>query len=157
MNGSWSVSLRFFPMEYSNPVSQENVQLARRHIDAWNRGDLDAWVELFHPNCEYISELIGRMEGSDNVFRGREGVRRFWDEWHSVWDITVEVSEIRDLGDTVLTIGRNRARGSASGVNLDVPMAYVAEVEGGLTRRLRAYHDPVEALEAVGLSPQGDS
>jgi ketosteroid isomerase-like protein len=138
-------------------MSQENVELARRHIDAWNRGDVDAWVELFHPKCEYISELIGRMEGADNVFRGREGVRRFWDEWHSVWDLTVEVSEIRDLGDTVLTIGRNRARGSASGVNLDVRMAYVGEVEDGLIRRLRAYHDPDEALEAVGLPLQGDS
>jgi ketosteroid isomerase-like protein len=97
------------------------------------------------------------MEGADNVFRGREGVRRFWDEWHSVWDLTVDVSEIRDLGDTVLTIGRNRARGSGSGVNLDVRMAYVGEVEGGLIRRLRAYHDPDEAFEAVGLSVQDDS
>ena len=41
MNGSWSVSLRFFPVEYSNPMSQENVELARRNIDAWNRGDVD--------------------------------------------------------------------------------------------------------------------
>jgi ketosteroid isomerase-like protein len=73
-----------------------------------------------------------------------------------VWDLTVEVSEIRDLGDTVLTIGRNRARGSASGVDLDVPMAYVGEVEGGLIRRLRAYHDPNEALDAVGLRHSND-
>jgi ketosteroid isomerase-like protein len=139
-------------------MSRENVDLALRHIDAWNRGDVDSWVELFHPEAEYISELIGRMEGADNVFRGRPGVRRFWDEWHSVWDLTVEVSEIRDLGgDTVLTIGRNRARGRGSEVDLDVPMAYVGEVEDGLIRRLRAYHDPNEALEAVGLSRQADS
>ena len=137
-------------------MSQENVDLARRHIAAWNRGDVDTWVELFHPEAEYISELIGRMEGADNVFRGRTGVRRFWDEWHSVWDLTVEVSEIRDLGNTVLTIGRNRARGRGSEIDLDVPMAYVGEVEDGLIRRLRAYHDPTEALEAVGLSRQAD-
>jgi hypothetical protein len=35
--------------EYSTPMSRENVELARRHIDAWNRGDVDTWVELFHP------------------------------------------------------------------------------------------------------------
>jgi ketosteroid isomerase-like protein len=137
-------------------MSQENVELARKHVDAWNRGDVDTWVELFHPEGEYISEQIWRIEGAENVFRGREGVRRFWDEWHSVWDLTVEVSEIRDRGDTVLTIGRNRARGSASGVDLDVPMAYVGEIEGGLIRRLRAYHDPDEALEAVGFRHSND-
>jgi ketosteroid isomerase-like protein len=136
-------------------MSQENVDAAQRHIDAWNRGDVDAWVEMFHPEGEYISEAIGRMQGADAaVFRGRAGVRRFWDEWHSVWDLTVEVSEIRDLGDTILTLGRNRARGRASQVDLGVPMAYVGELEGGLLRKLRAYHDPNEALEAVGLSPR---
>ena len=133
-------------------MSQENVELARRHIDAWNRGDVDSWVELFHPKGEYISELIGRMEGADAaVFRGRAGIRRFWDEWHSVWDLIIEVSEIRDLGDTVLILGRNRARGRGSRVDLGVPMAYVGVVEGGLTRKLRAYHDPNQALKAVGL------
>jgi SnoaL-like domain len=56
-------------------MSRENVELARRHLDAWNRGDVDTWVELFHPEGEYISELIGRLEGAENVFRGgRESV-----------------------------------------------------------------------------------
>jgi ketosteroid isomerase-like protein len=139
-------------------VSQENVDTARRGFDAWNRGDVDAFLECFHPETEYFSELIGQMEGADAaVFRGRAGIRRFWDEWHSVWDLTVEVSEIRDLGDTILTLGRNRARGRTSEVDIDVPMAYVSEFEDGLIRKSRAYHDLNEAFEAVGLSRQADS
>jgi ketosteroid isomerase-like protein len=90
-------------------VSQENVERVRAGFDAWNRGDVDSFLETFHPECEYFSELIARMEGADNaVFRGRAGMRRFWEEWHSVWDLVVEVSEIRDLGDTVLTLGRTK-------------------------------------------------
>lgn len=138
-------------------MSKENVDAARRHIDAWNRGDVDAFLESFHSEGEYISEVVGQMEGADNVYRGRAAIRRFWDEWHSVWDLTVEVSEFRDLGDTVLALGRNRARGRASGIDLDVPMAYVAEFEGGSVRKLRAYRDPNQAREAVGLAPQADS
>jgi ketosteroid isomerase-like protein len=139
-------------------MSKENVDVARRLVEAWNGGDVDAFVETFHPETEYFSELIARMEGDDNaVFRGRAGMRRFWEEWHSVWDLTIEVSEIRDLGDTVLTLGRNRARGETSGIDLNVPMAYVSEFEGGLIRKSRAYHDPNRALEAVGLLPRTDS
>ena len=29
--------------------------------------------------------------------------------WHSVWDVTIDVDEIRDLGDTVLALGRVQA------------------------------------------------
>jgi ketosteroid isomerase-like protein len=94
------------------------------------------------------------MEGAETVYRGREEIHRFWDEWHAVWNLTIEVSEYRDLGDTVLTLGRLRARGKGSGIELDVPVAYVGESEGGLIRRLRAYLDPQQALEAVGLSEQ---
>lgn len=133
-------------------MSQENVDTARRAVDAWNRGDIDSYLELLHPECEWFSDVIGRMEGAETVYRGREEIRRFWDEWHAVWGLTIEVSEYRDLGDTVLTLGRLRARGKASGIELDVPVAYVGESEGGLIRRLRAYLDPQQALEAVGLS-----
>jgi ketosteroid isomerase-like protein len=136
----------------SNAMSKENVDAARRLIDAWNRGDVEAYVNSFHPQIEWFSAVMGRMQGAETVYRGHEGIRRFWDEWHSVWDLTIEISEYRDLGDTVLSLGRIRARGKASGVDLDVPVAYVGEAEGGLVRKLRAYLDPNEALEALGLS-----
>jgi ketosteroid isomerase-like protein len=133
-------------------VSQANVNAARSSIDAWNRGGANAFVEWFHPEGELVSEIVGQMEGSDNVYRGRAAIHRFWDEWHSVWDLTIEVCELRDLGDTVLTLGRNQVRGRASGIDLDVPMAYVGEFESGLIRKLRAYGDPNQALKAVGLT-----
>src|SRR5437879_3066128 len=113
-------------------MSQENVDAARSTIDAWNRGDADAFVESFHPEGVYISDVIGKMEGTDNVYRGRAAIHRFWGEWHSVWDLTIEVSELRDLGDTVLTLGRNHIPGKASGIALDVPTAYVGEIASGV-------------------------
>src|SRR5437016_9259262 len=133
-------------------MSQENVELARRAFEAWNRGDADAWVEFHHPEIEWFSEIAGRLEGAETVYRGRAGMRRFWDEWHSVWDLTIEISEFRDLGDTVVALGRMRAHGKASGIDFEGPVAYVGEYEGGLVRKLRAYLDPNQALEAVGLT-----
>jgi ketosteroid isomerase-like protein len=124
----------------------------RRCMDAWNRGDVDAWLETGHPEIEWSSAITRRVEGDESVYRGREEARRFWDEWHSLWDLTIDVSEIRDLGETVLVVGRMRTRGKASGVDLEGPVAYVAEFEEGSIRRIRAYLDPAEAREAVDLS-----
>jgi ketosteroid isomerase-like protein len=132
-------------------MSQENVHGARRALEAWNRGDADGLLELWHPEGEWFSAILSRVEGAETVYRGPAEMRRFWDEWHSVWDLTIEVSEIRDLGDTVLAVGRMRARGKASGVDLDEPVAYVFQFEGGLVRTLRAFLDPSQALEALGL------
>ena len=84
--------------------------------------------------------------------RGTAEMRRFWDEWHAVWDMTIDITETRDLGDTVVALGRMRTRGEASGVNLESPVGYVFEFDGPLARRVRAYRDEAEALEAVGLS-----
>ena len=133
-------------------MSRENVEVVRRSLEGWNRGDVDAWLGSSHGEVEFYSAIVGRMEGPDAVRRGQAEMRQFWDEWHSVWDLTIEVSEIRDLGDTVLALGQIRTRGEKSGIDLESPVAYVFEFDGGLVRKVRAYLDPEEALEAVGLS-----
>jgi ketosteroid isomerase-like protein len=132
-------------------MSQENVDVARRSLDAWNRGDLNAWLETGHPEIEWTSGIATEVEGTEAVYRGEEEMRGFWDEWHSLWDLTIEVSEIRDFGDTVLALGHIQTHGKTSGVDLERPVAYVYELEGGLVRKVRAYQDENQALEAVGL------
>ena len=133
-------------------MGQRNVELVRSSLDGWNRGDVDAWLRAAHRDIEWISEVVTRVEGPEAVYRGTAEMRRYWEEWHSVWDLTIEVSEIRDLGDTVLALARIRARGDASGIDLERPVAYVFEFHQGLARKVRAYLDPQQALEAVGLA-----
>jgi ketosteroid isomerase-like protein len=133
-------------------VSQENVETVRRSLDGWNRGDVEAWLQSAHPEIEWSSEIVRRVEGSETVYRGPAEMRRYWDEWHSVWEVMIDISEIRDLGDTVVALASIRTRGEASGIDLERPVAYVFEFDGGLARKVRAYLDPHQALEAVGLS-----
>ena len=78
-------------------------------------------------------------------------MRQFWEEWHSVWNLTLDISETHDLGDTVVALGRMRTRGEASGVDLESPIGYVFEFDNGLARRVSAYLVHTEALEAAGL------
>ena len=132
-------------------MSQEHVDAVRRGFEGWNRDDFDAFVEKAHSEIEWISEVARLVEGSETVYRGVEGLRRYWDEWHSVWDVTIGVREIRDLGDIVLAFAQVQTRGGASGVDLEQPVAFRFEFEDGLARRVRSYLEPEKALETVGL------
>jgi ketosteroid isomerase-like protein len=35
-------------------MSQENVDTVRRTFDAWNRDDVDGWLEAAHPEIEDV-------------------------------------------------------------------------------------------------------
>jgi ketosteroid isomerase-like protein len=132
-------------------VSLGNVEMARRSFDGWNRGDFDAWLQTAHPEIEFFSSITRRVDGDETAFRGLAEMRRFWDEWHSVWNFSIEIGEVRDLGDTVVALGHVQTRGKASGAEVGSPVAYVIEFAEGLMRRVRGYTNPIEALEAVGL------
>jgi ketosteroid isomerase-like protein len=66
-------------------------------------------------------------------------------------EIRIEVSEIRDMGDRVVAIGRTRSRGKASGADVNTPIGFVTEFKNGKAISVRGYLDPKEALEAAGL------
>jgi ketosteroid isomerase-like protein len=105
-------------------MSQENVEAVQRSFDGWNRGDFDAWVRDAHPGARFSSSITKLSEGQDYAFQGRADMRRFWDEWRSLWDLNVDLSEVRDVGNTVVALGTVKTTGKASGVELESPVGY---------------------------------
>jgi ketosteroid isomerase-like protein len=131
-------------------MSQENVEVVRGLMDAWNRGDREGWLAPSHPEVEWSSAVLRQVQG-ETIHRGRVALGRFWDEWHTLWSLKVEVSELRDLGDSVLALARLRTTGRSSGVEVERSIGYLFQFEDGLVRRAQAYLSPEEALKAAGL------
>jgi len=52
-------------------MSQENVELARRTIDAFNRRDREIYDEPLTPDFEWLPGTTAALEGE--IYRGREG------------------------------------------------------------------------------------
>ena len=48
-------------------MSEENVEIARRGYEAFNKGDPDGMVVNFAPNFEYVT--TGGIPGVDAVYR----------------------------------------------------------------------------------------
>jgi ketosteroid isomerase-like protein len=131
-------------------MSEENVEVVRGAINAWNRGDYEAWIDGFDSDCEFMP-LRAQLEGQ--AYRGHDGLRQFMDDLAQDWEqVRFEVSEIREVGDKVLVLIRFQGRGRASGANLDIPIGIVGKVQQGKVTQARMFSDPDEALEAVGLS-----
>src|SRR6478672_7845902 len=123
-------------------MSQENVEIFRRSDEAFNAGDIDAWLEEFiDPEIEWHSALPGLLTQGGTVYRGHEGVREMLREIAEVLDeMTAEYSEIHEVGDRVVAIGQIHTRGAASGVATDGPIAIpmkLSKPPGCRSRRCR--------------------
>ncbi len=134
-------------------MSQENLDAFRRATDAFNRRDFDAWIAEVGPDVEWHSALPVLLTTGGGVYRGHEGLREMLRELDDALDeLTVEYSEVRDLGDRVLGIGRLHTRGSLSGAATESPFATLSDFEDGKSTRVRTYLDPKDALEAADLT-----
>ena len=54
-------------------MSEENVERVRAAFAAHNRGDLDTWLDLYDPEVEFSTLLLG-------THKGKEAMRRLYHE-----------------------------------------------------------------------------
>ena len=134
-------------------MSQENVEIVRRVSDAYNRRDVGAMLGELHPEIEWHTWLQAQVGGGATVYRGHQGVREGVRDLEEAFsEIQAEQSEVRDLGERVVAIGRLRGRGKESGAMTESALAWIVEFKSGKVIRVREYLDREEALEAAGLS-----
>jgi ketosteroid isomerase-like protein len=131
-------------------VSQENVQIARDLVAAWNLRDVDRLLAAAAPDVEWTPAGPAAIESA--VYRGpREVARGFESTWEGWDEFRLEESEIRDLGQSALWLGRATMRGAASHVRLDQEWAVLIEFADRAVTALRAFPSWQDALAAVGL------
>jgi ketosteroid isomerase-like protein len=110
-------------------MSQENVEIVRRVAEALNRSDVAAIVEEVDPDVEWHPAMQAFLGGEATVYRGHEGLREMMRDFYEVFaEIHLDVSEIRDIGDRAVLIGRIRVRGKKSGVETESPAAYIVDL-----------------------------
>jgi ketosteroid isomerase-like protein len=129
-------------------MSQENVEVVRRAIEAFSRRDLDA-IES-HPDVEVDWSRSRGVEAG--IYRGREETRRFWSTFYESFDRIVAVpEELIEHGDYVIVRDRTRLWGR-DGIEVEARNVGLVTVRDGLILRWRLCRDRAEALKAVGLA-----
>jgi ketosteroid isomerase-like protein len=135
-------------------MSQENVELSRALIEAFNAHDVEAMVRFVHPEIEWLPAIEAEVAGEPEVYRGPDAVREYFtrvipEYWE---DYRFDITDSRDLGDQVLLVGRFHARGTSSGAETSFEGAAVHHWLEGKCLRADTYTSTDAALEAVGLS-----
>jgi ketosteroid isomerase-like protein len=131
-------------------MSQENVEVARRAFDSFNRRELAAAVEAFDPDAEWIPYLAALEE---HTYRGRDQIEAMWrDVLRDFPDFRIELMEVvTDRGDTIVVKVEFQGMGRASGADTRTTVFQVASFRDGKVTRVQGFRDRAEALEAVGL------
>jgi ketosteroid isomerase-like protein len=131
-------------------MSEENVEVVRKSIDAVNRGDTDAWLGFLSP--EVVWESLP-LPGFRDVYRGRAEAREWRELLLEVFEGRLEIEETTALSDDRVLIGFTQiGRGRGSGLPLEHPTWAVFWLADGLIVRRQVFWTRDEAFEAAGLS-----
>jgi ketosteroid isomerase-like protein len=136
-------------------MSQENVEIVRAALEAWNARDIDALRE------NYAEDVVtwpptGWPEAGP--FMGRDMVIDQWERMRESWDDD-EIEMLADYVDAadrvaVRMIWREREHGPEADGEAETEATGIFTIRNGKIRVAEFFWNHAEALEAVGLSEQ---
>ena len=133
-------------------MSRENVELVRRVYELWNRGDLDAAVELLDRAVVWNGYVhLPDAEPRHGVAEVQQWAGEFAEAWG---EIQVHIERIEDVDyDLVLALVRMTGRGRGSGAAVESGVdGHVWTVRDGKIAAVHMWQGAEQALAAVGLS-----
>jgi ketosteroid isomerase-like protein len=136
--------------DYAACVSEQNVELHRRVLEAFNRRDIEAMIACSDPSFEYYPLLsaIGVT-----VYHGHEGLRSWFEQLDDAWEeLRAEPEAYFDLGEQTLLFYVLRGRGRHSGAEVAMPGAQVCRWREGLGVYAKQYAHREDALRDLGVS-----
>ena len=130
-------------------MSEENVERVRTATAAWNRGDLDAFLNGFDPDV-VIRPNPTWPESRPRL--GSDAARSFFEDLtEMLGPAETVIEELVDAGDRVVCRFRTRVHGRQSGIQDEFVYSQVRTFRRGKTIMIEFFLDHQEALEAAGL------
>ena len=129
-------------------MSEENVELARRMVDAWDSGDLSVWAKGLHEEVVWVP--LAENTQTEPI-DGAEATLAFVADWIEPWDeYTIEVLRIIDAGDSVV-ISTRQAGKLPTGAEVGIEMHAAGTFRDGKLVEMRWFTNEGDALKAAGL------
>jgi ketosteroid isomerase-like protein len=132
-------------------MSHQNLQVrseaVRSFISAFEN-DTDTFRNALHPEIEWFPIQENRMptRGIEAAMSNRNARLDAWEEHR------LDLEEVVEKGDNVVALVHLTARGTGSGVEVDVRFYAQFKVRNGKVIYVFDHEDRAAALEAAGLS-----
>jgi ketosteroid isomerase-like protein len=135
-------------MTAQDPSFDDYVALARAGYEAFNRGEIEAVLDLLDPDVSWRRRAVhpvqesyrSRSEVAENVFAAIE---------EQFADLTFEPLEFVAHAGKIIVRLHQRGRGRSSGIEVEGELVHVLTVAEGRLVALRAYTTMEEAIAAV--------
>jgi ketosteroid isomerase-like protein len=133
-------------------VWDERIRVVRAFADAITDRDVEAALEVCHPEIEF-SSLLAQLEA--RPYRGLAGIRRYFKDIAATWEEwRVEVEELVAAPDgRVVIVMSTHMRGRGSGLPFAERLANLWEFKDEKLWRATLYRDPAEALRVTEAPP----
>ena len=132
-------------------MSREKIEVrnkAVRQFVAAFENDTDSFRDCLHPEIEWFP-----IEENRTPRHGIEAAMSNRNAWLDTWDEhRLELEEVVEEGDNVVALVHLTARGTGSGVEVDVRFYAQFKVRNGKVIYIFDHADRAAALEAAGLS-----
>jgi ketosteroid isomerase-like protein len=130
-------------------VTYRDIETVEALLAAYRRGDVEAILELNHPEGEWVNPDYAIEPGTR---RGREEIRRAIERIFEFFE-TVDVESMERTPDgRILVITRVRSRGMGGGPGIEALTGTLFTIRDGLLLRYEWFRSPEEAIEAAGMA-----
>ena len=128
----------------------QNVELVRRAFEAYSDGGVEALLRYATPDCVFYPDPAWLEE---REYHGRDAFRSFnKTQTDAFGDFTVEVLDIRAVGERVLVLAEMIGQATGSGVPIRQQAAHVlSDFREGMIGEDRTFLSWDAGLKAVGL------
>ena len=111
-------------------MQAENLDLVKKAFDAFGARDLDALMDLIHPEVEFFP-MTRTLAGRAEPYRGHEGMRLYFEDVSAVWtELEVQPRRFSHGDDHVVVYGRLRGT-TVQGTIHDAPADWIWKIRDG--------------------------
>ena len=130
-------------------MSQENVEIVRRMLDDWNRGNSEDGLKRVDADVVVEVDLGFDVDGK---YLGHAGLGELLKFWGAFGSFHSEIEELIPSGADVFIAVLHQGTGKRSGVEVEMRNWQVFTLRGGKVVRYRLFRTRRQALKAAGLS-----
>ncbi len=109
-----------------------NAEYVRAWVESWNRGDLEGLIADADPEIEWV---VTRQHPDATTHVGVEAVSEYLRDWlNTMPGLRVEIVELSERGDQVLSVLQLSGTGAGSGAATEVQTAMLSTFQDGMPR-----------------------
>ena len=130
-------------------MSEDNLDVIRHGYEAFGRGDINALLETFDEQIQWVTPGPPELATSGNR-TGRQQVAEFFGAVNQLFDIQrFEPTEFIAHGDRIVVLGAETARVKSTGTVIDLDWVHVFKLRNRKVVAFQEFFDTAAVLAAM--------